>query len=57
MAGDTRAHEQDGYTDARRQIMLLLDGAFAVELLHRDPTHIETAGDAAANLIRGAVRG
>jgi len=39
------------------QIILLLDGSFAVVLLHRDPTYMETAGDAAANLIRGAVRG
>ena len=40
-----------------RQIMLLLDGAFAVELLHRDPTYMETAGEGAANLIRAAVKG
>ncbi|MEH2513403.1 AcrR family transcriptional regulator [Nitrobacteraceae bacterium AZCC 1564] len=40
-----------------RQIILLLDGSFAVVLLHRDPTYMETAEDAAANLIRGAVRG
>jgi AcrR family transcriptional regulator len=33
-----------------RQIMLLLDGAFAVVLLHRDPGYLETAGEAAAAL-------
>ncbi|GES49454.1 TetR family transcriptional regulator [Rhizobium sp. NBRC 114257] len=34
-----------------RQIMLLLDGSFAVVLLHRDPSYMETAADAAARLI------
>lgn len=41
--------------DARRlarQVILLLDGAFAVVLLHRDPSYMETAGEAAASLIR-----
>ncbi|MGI6245776.1 MAG: TetR/AcrR family transcriptional regulator [Pseudochelatococcus sp.] len=35
-----------------RQIILLLDGAFAVVLLHRDPSYMESAGKAAASLIR-----
>ena len=35
-----------------RQIMLLLDGSFAVVLLHRDPSYMETAAEAAAELIR-----
>src|SRR5690348_12179005 len=30
-----------------RQILLLLDGSFAVVLLHRDPSYMETAGQAA----------
>ncbi|MGG6892920.1 MULTISPECIES: TetR/AcrR family transcriptional regulator [Rhizobium] len=34
-----------------RQIMLLLDGSFAVVLLHRDPSYMETAAEAAARLI------
>jgi len=34
-----------------RQIMLLLDGSFAVSLLHRDPSYMETAGDAAHALV------
>ncbi|HEY0218839.1 MAG TPA: TetR/AcrR family transcriptional regulator [Afipia sp.] len=34
-----------------RQIVLLLDGAFAAGLLHRDPGYMETAGDAAHVLI------
>jgi AcrR family transcriptional regulator len=37
-----------------RQIILLMDGSFAVVLLHRDPTYMETAGEAAASLIRAA---
>lgn len=34
-----------------RRIMLLLDGAFAVVLLHRDPSYMETAAETAARLI------
>ncbi len=37
-----------------RQIVLLLDGAFATGLLHRDPGYMEAAGDAAHALIRTA---
>ncbi|MBV2187430.1 MAG: TetR/AcrR family transcriptional regulator [Rhizobium sp.] len=37
-----------------RQIILLLDGAFAVVLLNHDPGYMETAGDAAAILVRAA---
>ena len=36
-----------------RQIILLLDGAFSVVLLHRDPTYMEAAGEAASRLVRG----
>lgn len=35
-----------------RQVILLLDGAFAVVLLHRDASYMENAGEAAAQLIR-----
>ena len=38
-----------------RQILLLLDGSFAVVLLHRDPTYMETAGEAAHALIEAAL--
>ncbi|GGF10295.1 TetR family transcriptional regulator [Aliidongia dinghuensis] len=38
-----------------RQIILLIDGAFAVVLLHRDPSYMETAGDAAAALVTAAL--
>ena len=37
-----------------RQILLLLDGSFAVVLLHRDPSYMETAGEAAHALIEAA---
>jgi hypothetical protein len=38
-----------------RQILLLLDGSFAVVLLHRDPSYMETAGQAAHELIMAAL--
>lgn len=37
-----------------RQIVLLLDGSFALVLLHRDPTYMEAAGEAAGSLVRAA---
>ncbi|MCA1439678.1 TetR/AcrR family transcriptional regulator [Ensifer sp. IC4062] len=41
----------DGAEMLARQVRLLLDGSFAVVLLHRDPSYMETAGMAAASLI------
>src|SRR3954471_20656727 len=38
-----------------RQVLLLLDGSFAVVLLHRDPSYMETAGEAARSLIEAAL--
>ncbi|MGF7007271.1 TetR/AcrR family transcriptional regulator [Aminobacter sp. BE322] len=38
-----------------RQVVLLLDGAFAVVLLNRDASYMETAGEAAATLVRTAL--
>jgi AcrR family transcriptional regulator len=38
-----------------RQILLLLDGSFAVVLLHRDPGYMETAGEAAYALVEAAL--
>jgi AcrR family transcriptional regulator len=37
-----------------RQVMLLLDGSFAVVLLQRDPSYMESAGQAAFSLIETA---
>ena len=34
-----------------RQVVLLMDGAFSVVLLHRDPSYMEAAGAAAARLV------
>src|SRR5260370_25403086 len=50
--------EAEGIDDAlplARQILLLLDGSFAVVLLHRDPSYMETAGLAASSLIAAAL--
>lgn len=38
-----------------RQVVILLDGTFAVVLLNRDPAYMEAAGDAAFTLVSGAV--
>jgi AcrR family transcriptional regulator len=37
-----------------RQIVLLMDGAFSVMLVHRDPAYVEAAGRAAAALAEAA---
>lgn len=53
----TILEDDDGLREPRalaRQIILLMDGAFAVALLHRDASYMGTAGDAAANLIRSS---
>jgi AcrR family transcriptional regulator len=50
--------EQEGIADPfrlARQILLLLDGSFAVVLLHRDPSYMETAGEAASSLTVAAM--
>ncbi|CAN7690332.1 TetR/AcrR family transcriptional regulator [Aminobacter sp. LjRoot7] len=38
-----------------RQIILLLDGCFAIVLLNRDASYMETAGEAAATLVKAAL--
>ena len=38
-----------------RQVMLLLDGSFSAALLHRDPSYMETAGEAAYSLVKAAL--
>lgn len=38
-----------------RQIILLLDGAFSVVLLNRDPSYMDAAGDAAFTLVSAAL--
>src|SRR5438445_3557202 len=41
-------------TRLARQILLLLDGSFAVVLLHRDPSYMETSVEAAFSLTEAA---
>ena len=51
--------EEAGITGAAalaRQILLLLDGSFAVVQLHRDPSYMETAGEAAFSLVEVALK-
>ncbi len=38
-----------------RHVVLLLDGSFALVLLHRDPAYMEAAGDAAFALVSAAL--
>lgn len=55
----TETFKADGIFEPRklaRQIVLLLDGGFAVVLMHRDPSYLETAGEAAATLVKAAPR-
>jgi AcrR family transcriptional regulator len=42
--------------DLARQIRLLIDGAFAVAMLHRDPSYFKSAGAAAQALVEAAAR-
>jgi AcrR family transcriptional regulator len=51
--------EAEGIGDAlrlARQILLLLDGSFAFVLLQRDPSYMETAGEAAFSLTEAALQ-
>lgn len=40
-----------------REVVVLLDGAFASTLVHRDPAYIEAAGRAARRLVGSSVKG
>lgn len=54
----TAMFEAEGIATAAalaRQVVLLLDGSFAVVLLHRDPAYMEAAGDAAFSLVDAAL--
>lgn len=51
--------EADKFADPAqlaRQVVLLLDGSFAVVLLHRDASYMESAGGAARTLIESAAK-
>lgn len=45
----------DNAAPLSRHIVLLMDGAFSTMLVHRDPTYIEAAGEAAATLVASGI--
>ena len=52
---DSLAREGVGNAAATaRSIIVLLDGAATVMLIHRDPAYVETAGAVAASLVKTA---
>jgi AcrR family transcriptional regulator len=51
LAGVIAADNVPGAKELARQIVLLMDGAFAVMLIHRDAEYMEAAGRAARTLI------
>ncbi|MDX3926495.1 MAG: TetR/AcrR family transcriptional regulator [Shinella sp.] len=56
LEGEFRSEGIVAARELARQIALLLDGSFAVVLLHRDPSYMETAAEAAATLVAAAQR-
>jgi len=56
LAGACADHGVTAPDELARQVVLLMDGAFSVMLVHRDPAYVEAAGRAAATLAAGACR-
>ncbi|HEV7337113.1 MAG TPA: TetR/AcrR family transcriptional regulator [Bosea sp. (in: a-proteobacteria)] len=56
LSGACAAHRIAAPQELARQIVLLMDGAFAIMLIHRDPAYVEAAGRAAAALAGAALR-
>jgi len=54
LAGACADHGASAPDELARQIVLLMDGAFSIMLVHRDPAYVEAAGRAAAALAAGA---
>lgn len=50
LAGACAEHGATAPDELARQVVLLMDGAFSVMLVHRDPAYVEAAGRAAAAL-------
>lgn len=50
LAGACAEHGAVAPDELARQVVLLMDGAFSVMLVHRDPAYVEAAGRAAAAL-------
>ncbi len=55
LTGECAAHGAAAPAELARQVMLLMDGAFSIMLVHRDPAYIEAAGRAAAALAKQVV--
>jgi AcrR family transcriptional regulator len=56
LADECGKHGVAAPDELARQVVLLMDGAFSVMLVHRDPAYVEAAGRAAAALAEAAVR-
>jgi AcrR family transcriptional regulator len=54
LAGECAEHGVTAAEELARQVVLLMDGAFSVMLVHRDPAYVEAAGRAAAALASAA---
>src|SRR6266705_2638791 len=55
LEGNLQRDITPGVSGRDRAALLLLDGSFAVVLLHRDPSYMETAVEAAHGLIEAAL--
>ncbi|CAN7504768.1 helix-turn-helix domain containing protein [Mesorhizobium amorphae] len=52
LAGELSGHGVGEPQVLAREIVLLMDGAFSIMLIHRNPDYVEAAGRAAATLVR-----
>lgn len=52
LTGELSGYGVDEPQTLAREIVLLMDGAFSIMLIHRDPDYVEAAGHAAATLVR-----
>ncbi|ESZ48789.1 TetR family transcriptional regulator [Mesorhizobium sp. L2C054A000] len=52
LAGELTGNGVDEPQTLAREIVLLMDGAFSIMLIHRNPDYVEAAGHAAATLVR-----
>ncbi|ANT51244.1 TetR/AcrR family transcriptional regulator [Mesorhizobium amorphae] len=56
LAGELSGHGVGEPQVLAREIVLLMDGAFSIMLIHRNPDYVEAAGRAAATLVRARSR-
>jgi AcrR family transcriptional regulator len=52
LTGELSGYGVDEPQTLAREIVLMMDGAFSIMLIHRDPDYVEAAGHAAATLVR-----